>query len=504
MILPPGQMQLQDVELRKYYENGRQIGSGGLGRVYMVTRISDGCTLVAKEITYATLSDDAVNGLIKAVMEASTFDHPNIVRIHAILRDQKRQLISIVQSYLPGSNLSNVAKKYHLIKKRCPEQLVWSLIRQVAEALNYIHNHHYDFNRIYHRNIKGTNIILTPNGRVVLTDCCLVGHNLEGIYDPYRVISDAGYIAPEIAEYCPYKPSADVWSLGTCLYELCQAHKLFHTHTEATLLTEQRNLKRPIPIACSEELARFINKMLEPSPDDRPTIGAILSNLRVANAYLPENLDPSRLVRGEPVHSDTSADNCEEYYLVPVDILLDWDSKSSTAPVSKAVSQKTPRAHEEAPVATHSTCPPASASSTAPSADSHPETSSFAHESTSQTANLPPSCPSDAEPVSVPALNYQPPLIPEQDAAKPKQGSISARTETPLQSRLPVGVMPPKAYSMKLSPVTAPRDSMNNTSVSTNPSINIHHEVDAIVEDDDLAVAAPMMAKLESVAREVV
>lgn len=57
---------------------------------------------------------------------------------------------------------------------------------------------------------------------------------------------------------------------------------------------------------------------------------------------------------------------------------------------------------------------------------------------------------------------------------------------------------------MKLSPVTAPRDSMNNTSVFTNPSISAHHEVDAIVEDDDLAVAAaPLMTKLESVAREV-
>ena len=94
-------MELQDVEIRKYYRNGRQIGGGGLGRVYMVTRISDGRVLVAKEITYATLSEDAVNGLIKAAMNASTFDHPNIVRIHAILRDQKRQLISIVQSYLP-------------------------------------------------------------------------------------------------------------------------------------------------------------------------------------------------------------------------------------------------------------------------------------------------------------------------------------------------------------------------------------------------------------------
>lgn len=487
-------MQLQDVEIRKYYRNGRQIGGGGLGRVYMVTRISDGCTLVAKEITYATLSDDAVNGLIKAAIEASAFDHPNIVRIHAILRDQKRQLISIVQSYLPGSNLSNVAKKYHILKKHCPEQLVWSIIRQVAEAFNYIHSRHYDFNRIYHRNVKGTNIILTSGGRAVLTDCCLVGHNLEGVYDPYRVISDAGYVAPEIAEYCPFKPPADVWSLGTCLYELCQGRKLFHTHTEATLLTEQKGLKRPIPIACSEELARFINRMLEPSPDDRPTVGAILSNLCVANAYLPENLDPSRLARGDPVHCDASPDSCEEHYLVPVDILLDWDSKSSTstpAPVSAAVPQEPSGAHEEALAA-------------APPADPHAGTSSLAQELPSQTSNLPPNRLSDAESVSVPALNYQAPLIPEQVTTKPKQGSISARTETPLQSRLPVGVIPPKAYSMKLSPVTAPRDSMNNTSVFTNPSISAHHEVDAIVEDDDLAVAAaPLMTKLESVAREV-
>lgn len=484
-------MELQDVEIRKYYRNGRQIGGGGLGRVYMVTRISDGCVLVAKEITYATLSEDAVNGLIKAAMNASTFDHPNIVRIHAILRDQKRQLISIVQSYLPGSNLSDVAKKYHLLKKRCPEQLAWSVLRQIAEALNYIHNHQYDFNRICHRNVKGTNAILTPGGRVVLTDCCLVGHNLEGVYDPYRVVSDAGYIAPEIAEYYPYKPSADVWSLGTCLYELCQARRLFHMHTEATLLVEQRELKRPIPVACSEELARLINKMLEPSPDDRPTISAILSNLHVTNAYLADNMDPSRLARGDPVHGDVSADSSEEYYPVPVDIMLDWASKSSVTPPTATVPMVRSEEPEVAPVVV-------------PAIDPLDATPAPAQETTVHTSKLPSNRPSETEPVSVPALNYQATLPPAATTINPKQGSVSARTETPLQSRLPVGTMPPKAYSMKLSPVTAPHDSMSNNSGFTNPSITVHHEVDATVDDDDLVVAAPMMAKLESVAREVV
>lgn len=495
-------MQVQDVEIRKYYKNGRQIGGGGLGRVYMVTRISDGCVLVAKEITYATLSDDAINGLIKAATEAAAFDHPNIVRIHAILRDQKRQLISIVQSYLPGSNLSDVAKKYHLLKKRCPEQLVWSILRQIAEALNYIHNHHYDFNRIYHRNVKATNAILTPSGRVVLTDCCMVGHNLEGVYDPYRVVSDAGYIAPEVAEYNPYRPPADVWSLGTCLYELCQARRLFHMHTEATLLMEQREMKRPIPISCSEELARLINRMLEPSPDDRPTIGAILSNLHVANAYLIEDLDATRLAKGDPVHSSTSTDGLDEHYLVPTDIILEWSSKPSTTQAPADPFKESPKTQKEGPAArsAYSFASIPSTTLTVPSTESFTST----EKASPQTSKLSPSRLSEAEPVAIPTLNCQIPLIPEDASIKPRQGSTSARTETPLQSRLPVGVMPPKAYSMKLSPVTAPQDSMSSNSVFTNPSMNAHQEIDVIAEDDDLVVAAPMMAKLESVAREVV
>lgn len=496
----PGKMQLQDVEIRKYYRNGRQIGGGGLGRVYMVTRISDGCILVAKEITYATLSDDAINGLIKAATEAAAFDHPNIVRIHAILRDQKRQLISIVQSYLPGSNLSDVAKKYHLLKRKCPEQLVWSVLRQIAEALNYIHNHHYDFNRVYHRNVKGTNIILTPSGRVVLTDCCLVGHNLEGVYDPYRVVSDAGYIAPEIAEYNPYRPPADVWSLGTCLYELCQARRLFHMHTEATLLIEQREMKRPIPVACSEELARLINKMLEPSPDDRPTIGAILSNLHVANAYLAEDFDISRLAKGEPIHGTTPTDNINEYYPIPTDIILEWNSTSSATLASAGLLRESPKGHNDV----HSAYSFASIPSATPIGDHSAESFASTQKASPQASRLSPSRLSETEPVTIPALNYQMPLIPDDASIKPKQGSTSARTETPLHSRLPVGVIPPKAYSMKLSPVTGHHDSMSNNSAFTNPSMNTHHEIDVIAEDDDLIVAAPMMAKLESVAREVV
>lgn len=115
-------------------------------------------------------------------------------------------------------------------KKKLFAQRLW-IARDVASALSYLHTHN-----IIHRDIKPENIGFDLQGNVKLFDFGLarklnpsfqVGPNL---YKLSSLIGTRRYMAPEIVKRLPYGPSADIYSFGILLWQICTLETPFESY----------------------------------------------------------------------------------------------------------------------------------------------------------------------------------------------------------------------------------------------------------------------------------
>src|SRR5439155_20596173 len=88
-------------------------------------------------------------------------------------------------------------------------------LRQVAEALDHLHSHEPP---IVHQDVKPANIIVRPDGRVVLVDFGISSYKASSAQG--ATLGTRGYLAPEVAAGRAATPAADIYSLGATAYAL--------------------------------------------------------------------------------------------------------------------------------------------------------------------------------------------------------------------------------------------------------------------------------------------
>lgn len=99
-----------------------------------------------------------------------------------------------------------------------PRPVLLDYLRQVAEALDHLHAHHPP---IIHQDVKPANIILTPEGKIMLVDFGISSR--RGHVDA-RVAGSRGFVAPEVVQGRPPTPAADVYSLAATAVALLTGH----------------------------------------------------------------------------------------------------------------------------------------------------------------------------------------------------------------------------------------------------------------------------------------
>lgn len=199
------------------------VGRGGFGMVYKGT-LSDGTVVAVKKIIESDIEGNAE--FCNEVEIISNLKHRNLLPLRGCCvaengpHESERYL---VYDYMPNGNLDD-----HLFNNGGNSPLSWprrkSIIMDVAKGLAYLH---YGVKpAIYHRDIKGTNILLDAEMRARVADFGLAKQSREGqSHLTTRVAGTHGYLAPEYALYGQLTEKSDVYSFGVVVLEIMCGRK---------------------------------------------------------------------------------------------------------------------------------------------------------------------------------------------------------------------------------------------------------------------------------------
>ena len=185
----------------------------------------------------------------------------------------------------------------HKRRKTLTEPEVRYMVKQIAEACDYLHERN-----IIHRDLKLGNLFLNDNMELKVGDFGLATRvNNEGDRK-LTLCGTPNYIAPEVLLKKGHSYEVDVWSLGCIVYTLIVGKPPFETDDLKNTYRKIRYNEYNIPPRVNPEVRVFIQKMLQSNPKERPTMKQILADPYLTY-YIPSRLPVSCLTMAPRVNN---------------------------------------------------------------------------------------------------------------------------------------------------------------------------------------------------------
>ncbi|MBI5653827.1 MAG: serine/threonine protein kinase, partial [Chloroflexi bacterium] len=211
----------------------------------------------------------------------AALEHPNIVRVYDF--DTADDLAFLVMECITGSGFKEQLRELHNRGERLPLARVAQIMRDLADALDYAHQH-----GIIHRDLKPANVILATNDRAVLTDFGIARMiDATAITGSHDTLGTPAYMSPEQGRGEPGDARSDVYALGVMLYQLCTGKLPFDADTPYAIVLKHITAPLPSPRSVRPDLPdaveRVILKSLAKNAADRfQTAGDLARALQLA------------------------------------------------------------------------------------------------------------------------------------------------------------------------------------------------------------------------------
>ena len=244
----------------KRYRILTQIGKGGMSTVYLAMDSSLNKQWAVKEIRNVTdpvQRDLVIRSLTVEANMIKRFDHPAIPRIVDLI--EEKSSLFVVMDYVEGQTLSALLKKKGAQKEE--DVVDWGI--QLCDVLDYLHRRKPP---VVFRDVKPSNIMLTPDGAIKLIDFGIALEIGKGAVDKPligddRQLGTPGYGAPEqFDEHGVVDARTDIYALGATLF-----HLLTGSHPRKNGIVPIRQIRPEL----SEGLEQVIEKATRQNPDDR-------------------------------------------------------------------------------------------------------------------------------------------------------------------------------------------------------------------------------------------
>ncbi len=230
------------------FELLEEIGRGGMGVVYRARQLSLGGRIVAVKVLppSLTLTERQVDRFQREARAAARLHHPNIVTVLTVGAADGMHYFAM--DFVGGPNLAEELKRLreekavgdettaHLPSSHAETyfRTVAEIVRQVADALHYAHQH-----GVVHRDVKPSNLLLDTEGRVRIVDFGLARDEEQGtITKSGELAGTPHYMSPEQARASRHKVDhrTDIYSLGVVLYELLTLRRPFEGRTSQEII----------------------------------------------------------------------------------------------------------------------------------------------------------------------------------------------------------------------------------------------------------------------------
>jgi TolB-like protein/tRNA A-37 threonylcarbamoyl transferase component Bud32 len=287
-----------------HYRLEEELGQGGMGRVYKVYDLTLDRTVVLKLLAPDLIAEeDSRKRFLREARLASALDHPNICTIYEIAESDNQYFIAM--QYIEGKTLKRVVSG-----RAVNLDTVLAIALQVADALAEAHA-----KGIIHRDVKSTNIIITPRGQAKVLDFGLAKLMMsdKGRHSDTTMPADEltklgsplgtpSYMSPEQARCERVDHRSDVYSFGVVLYEMATGRMPFKADSSVDMMHavihDSFKPVRQINEGVPEALATIIETAMAKKPGDRyqsmqrmlEDLQALAAALRLGGQGVPDRI----------------------------------------------------------------------------------------------------------------------------------------------------------------------------------------------------------------------
>eukprot|EP00252_Welwitschia_mirabilis_P016590 TRINITY_DN3663_c0_g1_i2.p1 TRINITY_DN3663_c0_g1~~TRINITY_DN3663_c0_g1_i2.p1 ORF type:complete len:352 (+),score=72.66 TRINITY_DN3663_c0_g1_i2:691-1746(+) len=275
------------------YTVSKQIGFGSFSFVWLARHKHKGHEVAIKEIPTERLNKKLQESLLSEIEILQKINHPNITRLHETKEEQGR--IYLVLEYCVGGDLSSYISHHGKVS----ESKARHFMRQLAAGLRVLREHN-----LIHRDLKPQNLLLSSCDENAVLKIADFGFarplQPQGLAE--TLCGSPLYMAPEIMQSQKYDAKADLWSVGTILYQLVTGKTPFSGSNQLQLMQnilKSNELQFPPDVNIHPYCRDLCRGLLRQNPVERLTFEEFFNHKFLAT----EKLDaPSKFMRSNTNH----------------------------------------------------------------------------------------------------------------------------------------------------------------------------------------------------------
>src|SRR5215471_4873529 len=264
------------------YELLEQIGQGAMGTVWRARDLVLTRDVAVKEVRLPELMPDRERTILRerTLREArvsAKLSHPGVVTVYDVIEADGTPWI--VMELVAARSLDRVLAEDGPLPPGRAARTGMMLLAALASA---------HAAGIVHRDVKPGNVLLTPDGRAVLTDFGIAAMDGDpALTQTGMVMGTPGFCAPERIRGGSASPASDLWSLGATLYAAVEGRGPFDGHGSPMAVVASIVHSDPPPARSAGPLAAVIGALMSKDPAQRPGVaraGQLLADAAEAAA----------------------------------------------------------------------------------------------------------------------------------------------------------------------------------------------------------------------------
>lgn len=256
-----------------------RLAVGGMAEVFLAKSfgIEGFEKIIAVKRILPTMAEDEdfIKMFIDEAKIAGHLNHANIVPIYELGKIGESHYIAM--EYVWGKDLLQIMNRFRKMRKRMPAPMVAFIAAKMCEALEYAHSKRDRSGKplnLIHRDISPQNVLVSYEGAVKLIDFGIAKAASRRTTTQAGVLKGKfGYMSPEQVRGLPIDARSDLFAVGTCMYEMLTADRLFVGESDFSTLEKVRHasVRPPSEIVndCPKEFEEIVMKALALNVDER-------------------------------------------------------------------------------------------------------------------------------------------------------------------------------------------------------------------------------------------